>query len=165
MKVNDPATADKDGSQIQVGGIKGVMIDEDGSSASNAPTKDDAPRAPGGEVPAHSTRSGNGKIATPPPEKQRSNTENIKSNADIAGADCDSEAETLIESPEKRKLNILESASRLQPTTFFSNTRCTIRQRIPIIFSSKSITHKTIRTSETRCIGRGVERRRWKATC
>ncbi len=110
------ATADEDDSQIRVGDLKGVMIDVDELSASNAPTREDAPRALGDHVPANETRSANGKIVTPPPEKQTDKAETIKRSPGNAVADGDSEAETLIESPEKRKLNIVESAPSLQPT-------------------------------------------------
>ena len=91
------------------------MIDEDGPLASDAPKGEDAPITPGAEVPANDTRSAASKTATPPPDNQSSKAETIKSNQDTAVADGDSEAETLIESPEKQKLNIVESAPALQP--------------------------------------------------
>jgi Ankyrin repeats (3 copies) len=109
------ATADEDDSQIQVGDTKGVMIDVEGSPASNAPRTEAAETALRDEIPANETRSPSGKIATPPPEKESNNVESIKRSPGNAVADGDSEAETLIESPEKRKLNIVESAPRLQP--------------------------------------------------
>lgn len=91
------------------------MIDVDKSSASNAPTTDDAPKEERDEILTHPTGPAKSKIATPPPEKQSGNDENINSNANNATGDGDSEAETLIESPEKRKMNMVESAPRLQP--------------------------------------------------
>lgn len=112
------ATADEDDSQIQVGDKKGVMIDVDGASATDAPTREDAPRAQrDDDVAANETRSPNGRIATPPPDKKSDHVEAIKSSPVNAGADGDSEAETLIESPEKRNLNIVQSAPKLQPTS------------------------------------------------
>ena len=109
------ATAEKDDSQVQVEDIKGAMIDVDARSAIDAPTREGAPRELRGEVPASDTWSTNGRIATPPPEKQSDNAG--KRSTDNNGADGDSEAETLIESPEKRKLNIVEGAPKPQPTS------------------------------------------------
>lgn len=108
------ATADEDDSQIQLGGIKGVMSDVDGPPASNASTKGDAPSSLRDEVPANETRAATGKIVTPPPEKQSENVGNPESASDNAGVDGDSEAETLIQSPEKQQRK-QKSAPRLQP--------------------------------------------------
>jgi ankyrin repeat protein len=91
------------------------MIDVDGPAASDAPMTADAPLAVPEEVPIRDPEAEHGKIVTPPSEKQSGNGGNGRIGQDGAGADGDSEAETLIESPEKRRLNIVESAPRLQP--------------------------------------------------
>ncbi|ERF71983.1 hypothetical protein EPUS_07453 [Endocarpon pusillum Z07020] len=93
------------------------MIDVNGSSASNAPARENAPRLSREEAPANDTPSPHGKMATASPETQSDNIEIVRSNPDNAGSDGDSEAETLIESPEKRRLKIVENAPRLQPTS------------------------------------------------
>jgi ankyrin repeat protein len=93
------------------------MIDADEPPASDAPKTEDAPATLGYEVPTNDTRSATSKTATPPLNKQSNTAADIKINQENVVPDGDSDAETLIESPEKRKLNIVEAAPRLQPTS------------------------------------------------
>lgn len=105
------------------------MIEEDAPSAPSAPDaparEEDAPRVQKDEilpidtppatsytVTSPSVQSLN--VPTSPSVEQNNVVENIKGRPDDSGADGDSEAETLIESPEKRKVNTVESTPRLE---------------------------------------------------
>lgn len=95
------------------------MTDGQQHSQPAAPSSGDAPVQPKDGLPSRDTRPADDKIATTTPLPESTNNQprsHVVGQGDEADADGDSEAETLIESPEKKKLNILESAPRLEPS-------------------------------------------------
>lgn len=92
------------------------MIDADEPTASDAPETEKATTTLADELPIPDTQSAISNTRTSSPDPQSNNVEDTRDNHDPAAVDGDSEAETLIQTPEKRKLNVLESAPRLQAT-------------------------------------------------